>query len=145
MFNKVLTLFGSNAILVKFHQTRRVAAVKRNVAQQAEAAQEIVMAGSDAETVKDAVVTMLINRAMEVVNMPKITPSFYREVVGLVVHLREQKISMERLKLERARFELDVANLVNKHLDKLKPCGALQIEDRNEAAAPRRTVRKVYA
>jgi hypothetical protein len=35
---------------------------------------------------------MLINRAMEVVNMPRITPSFYREVVGLVVRLREQKI-----------------------------------------------------
>src|SRR4051812_36943650 len=43
MFNKVLTLFGSNPILVNFPQTRRVAAVKRNVAQQAEAAQEIVM------------------------------------------------------------------------------------------------------
>src|SRR3954470_919756 len=78
--------------------------------------QEIVMAGSDAETVEDAVVTMLINRAIEVVNMPKITPSFYREVVGLVVRLREQKISMERLKLERACFELDVADLVMKHL-----------------------------
>ena len=32
---------------------------------------------------------MLINRAMEVVNQDKITPSLYREVVGLVVRLRE--------------------------------------------------------
>jgi hypothetical protein len=124
----------SRLMLQKFHQTRRVAAAKRNLAQQAEATQEIVMAGSDAETVEDAVVAMLINRAMEVVNMPKITPSFYREVVGLVVRLREQKISMERLKLERARFELDVADLVMKHLDKLKASGALQVEDRSEAA-----------
>ena len=92
----------SRAMLVKFHQTRRVAAAKRNLAQQAEAAQEIVMAGSDADTVEETVVAMLINRAMEVVNMPKITPSFYREVVGLVVRLREQKISMEHLRLERA-------------------------------------------
>src|SRR3954469_24897982 len=72
-------------------------------------------------------------RATKVVNMPKIT-SFYREVVGLVVRLREQKISMERLKLERARFELDVADLVLKHIDKLKESGVLQIEDRGEAA-----------
>jgi hypothetical protein len=92
------------------------------------------MAGGDAETVEDAVVAMLINRAMEVVNMPKITSSFYREVVGLVVRLREQKISMERLKLKRASFGLDVADLVMKHLDKLKASGALQIEDRFEAA-----------
>src|ERR1041385_812465 len=89
---------------------------------------------TDADSVEDAVVAMLINRAMEVVNMPKITPSFYREVVGLVVRLREQKISMERLKLERARFELDVADLVMKHIDKLKASGALQVEDRGEAA-----------
>jgi len=64
----------------------------------------------------------------------KIICSFYREVVGLVVRLREQKMSMERLKLERARFELDVADLVMKHLDKLKASGVLQIEDRTEAA-----------
>ena len=38
------------------------------------------------------------------------------------------------MKLERARFELDVADLVMKHLDKLKASGALQIEDRSEAA-----------
>jgi hypothetical protein len=124
----------SRAMLVKFHQTRRVAAAKRNLAQQAEAAQEIVMTGSDAETVEDAVVAMLINRAMEVVNQDKITPSLYREVVGLVVRLREQRISMERLRLERARFELDVADLVMKHLDKLKSSGVLQLEDRGEAA-----------
>ena len=55
----------------------------------------------------------------------KITPSLYREVVGLVVRLREQKISMERLRLERARFELDVADLVMKHIDKLKSSGVL--------------------
>src|SRR4051812_12277517 len=77
---------------------------------------------------------MLINRAMEVVTQDKITPSFYREVVGLVVRLREQKISMERLRLEHARFELDVADLVMKHIDKLKSSGALQIEDCGEAA-----------
>jgi hypothetical protein len=41
---------------------------------------------------------------------------------------------MERLRLERARFELDVADLVMKHLDQLKSSGALQIEDRGEAA-----------
>ena len=41
---------------------------------------------------------------------------------------------MERLKLELARFEFDVADLVLKHLDKLKASGALQIEDRCEAA-----------
>ena len=64
----------------------------------------------------------------------KITPSLYREVVGLVVRLREQKISMERLRLERARFELDIAELVMKHIDKLKSSGVLQIEDRGEAA-----------
>jgi hypothetical protein len=64
----------------------------------------------------------------------QVTPSLYREVVGLVVRLREQRISMERLKLERARFELDAADLVMKHLDKLKTSGALQIEDRGEAA-----------
>lgn len=59
----------------------------------------------------------------------KITPSLYR-----VVRLREQKISMERLRLERARFELDVADLVMNHIDKLKSSGVLQIEDRGEAA-----------
>lgn len=83
--------------------------------------------------VSKAVVAMLVSRAMEIVNMP-ITPSLYREVVGLVVRLRDQKISMERLKLERARFELDVAELVMKHIDKLKASGALQIKDRAEAA-----------
>ena len=41
---------------------------------------------------------------------------------------------MERLRLERARFELDVADLVMKHLDKLKSSGTLQIEDCSEAA-----------
>jgi hypothetical protein len=41
---------------------------------------------------------------------------------------------MERLKLERARFELDVADLVMKYIDKLKASGALQVEDRSEAA-----------
>ena len=41
---------------------------------------------------------------------------------------------MERLRLERARFELDVADLVMKHIDKLKSSGVLQIEDRGEAA-----------
>jgi hypothetical protein len=124
----------SRQMLVRFHQTRRVAAAKRNLAQQAEAARELVLAGSDADTVEEAVVAMLISRAMEVVNMPKITPSFYREVVGLVVRLRDQKISMERLKLERARFELDVAELVLKQLDKLKASGVLEVEDRSEAA-----------
>ena len=92
------------------------------------------MAGADADTVEDAVIATLINRAMEVVTQDKITPSLYREVVGLVVRLREQKISMERLRLERARFELDVADLVMKHIDKLKESGALQLEDRTEAA-----------
>ena len=124
----------SRAILLRFHQTRRVAAAKRNLAQQAEAARELVLAGSDADTVEEAVVAMLISGAMEVVNMPKITPSFYREVVGLVVRLRDQRISMERLKLERARFELDVAELVLKQLDKLKASGVLEVEDRSEAA-----------
>ena len=92
------------------------------------------MAGTDADIVEEAVIAMLINRAMEVVNQDKITPSLYREVVGLVVRLREQKISMERLRLERARFELDVAELVMKHLEKLKASGVLQVEDRGEAA-----------
>jgi hypothetical protein len=64
----------------------------------------------------------------------RLAPSLFREVVGLVVRLREQKISMERLLLERARFELDVADLVLKHIDKLKESGVLQIEDRGEAA-----------
>ena len=41
---------------------------------------------------------------------------------------------MERLKLERARFELDVADLVLKQLDKLKASGVLEVEDRSEAA-----------
>ena len=77
----------------------------------AEAAKEIPMSGADADTVEEAVIAMLINRAMEVVNQDKITPSLYREVVGLVVRLREQRISMERL-----RLELDVADLVLKHL-----------------------------
>jgi hypothetical protein len=107
---------------------------KCHFAPPAEAARELVLAGSDADTVEEAVVAMLISRAMEVVNMPKITPSFYREVVGLVVRLREQRISMERLRLERARFELDVAELVMKHLDKLKSSGVLEVEDRSEAA-----------
>jgi hypothetical protein len=61
----------------------------------------------------------------------KITPSLYREVVGLVVRSR---ISMERLGLERARFDLDVADLVMKHLDKSKASGVLEVEDRTEAA-----------
>ena len=38
------------------------------------------------------------------------------------------------LKLERARFELDAADLVMKHMDKLKSSGTLQIENRSEAA-----------
>jgi hypothetical protein len=77
---------------------------------------------------------MLINRALVVVNHDKIIPTLYCEVVGLVVRLREQKISMERLRLERARFELDVAELVMKHIDKLKSSDVLRIEDRDEAA-----------
>ncbi len=117
-----------------FYQARKVSLSRRNLREQAEAARELVMSGTDAETVEEAVISMLINRDMEVVNEDKITPSLYREVVGLVVRLREQRISMERLKLERARFELDVADLVLKHIDKLKASGALQIEDRREAA-----------
>jgi hypothetical protein len=118
----------------RFYQARKMAIARRNLREQAEAAKEIVMSGTDADTVEEAVIAMLINRAMEVVNADKITPSLYREVVGLVVRLREQKISMERLRLERARFEFDVADLVMKHLDKLKASGVLQIEDRGEAA-----------
>ena len=117
-----------------FYQKRKMAVARVNLREQAEAAKELLMAGADADTVEDAVIATLINRAMEVVTQDKITPSLYREVVGLVVRLREQKISMERLKLERARFELDVADLVMKHIDKLKESGVLQIEDRGEAA-----------
>ena len=118
----------------RVYQKRKTAVARRNLREQAEAAKEILMAGTDADTVEEAVIAMLINRAMEVVNQDKITPSLYREVVGLVVRLREQRISMERLRLERARFELDVADLVMKHLDKLKSSGVLQLEDRGEAA-----------
>ena len=117
-----------------FYQKRKMALARVNLREQAEAARELLMAGADADTVEDAVIATLINRAMEVVTQDKITPSLYREVVGLVVRLREQKISMERLRLERARFELDVAELVMKHIDKLKSSGVLQIEDRGEAA-----------
>lgn len=117
-----------------WHQRRRVTIAKRNLAENAIAAREVVLANSDSESVEDAVVAQLINRSMEVVNAPKITPSHYREVVGLVVRLREQNIAKERLRIERARFELDVAELVMKHLDKLKDSGVLQIEDRGEAA-----------
>jgi hypothetical protein len=117
-----------------FYQARKIAIARINLREQAEAAKEVIMAGADADTVEDAVIATLINRAMEVVTQDKITPSLYREVVGLVVRLREQKISMERLRLERARFELDVAVLVMKHIDKLKSSGVLQIEDRGEAA-----------
>ena len=117
-----------------FYQKRKMAVARINLREQAEAARELLMAGADADTVEDAVIATLINRAMEVVTQDKITPSLYREVVGLVVRLREQKISMERLRLERARFELDVADLVMKHLDKLKASGVLEVEDRNEAA-----------
>ena len=134
---RVFSEFGvkiSKHALREFYQSRKTALSRRNLREQAEAAQEIVMTGSDADTVEEAVIAMLINRAMEVVNEDKITPSLYREVVGLVVRLREQKISMERLRLERARFELDVAELVMKHLDRLKASGVLQIEDRGEAA-----------
>ena len=74
---------------------------------------------------------MLINRAMEVVTTPQIKPAHYREIVGLVVRLREQNISLERLKLERERFQLDVAAL--KHLQKLVTSGVLQIEDQSHA------------
>jgi hypothetical protein len=121
-------------MLRKFYQSRKTSLARRNLREQAEAAREIIMSGADADTVEEAVIAMLINRAMEVVNEDKITPSLYREVVGLVVRLREQRISMERLKLERARFELDVADLVLKHIDKLKASGALHLEDRREAA-----------
>ena len=117
-----------------FYQKRKIAMARVNLREQAEAARELLMAGADADTVEDAVIATLINRAMEVVTQDKITPSLYREVVGLVVRLREQKISVERLRLERARFELDVADLVMKHIDKLKSSGVLQIEDRGEAA-----------
>jgi hypothetical protein len=48
---------------------------------------------------------------------------------------------MERLRLERARFELDVADLVMKHLDKLKASGVFEVEDRTEAA---RTIAKAF-
>jgi hypothetical protein len=112
-----------------FYQARKIAILKGNLREQTEAAKELLMSGTDADTVEEAVIAMLINRAMEVVTQDKITPSLYREVVGLVVRLREQKISMERL-----RLELDVADLVMKHLDKLKSSGVLQIEDRGEAA-----------
>ncbi len=134
---RVFSEFGvkiSKHALREFYQRRKSALARRNLAEQAEAARELLMSGTDADTVEEAVISMLINRAMEVVNQDKITPSLYREVVGLVVRLREQKISMERLRLERARFELDVADLVMKHLDRLKASGALQIEDRSEAA-----------
>jgi alpha-L-arabinofuranosidase len=130
--------WGVNCIgraqIASWHQRRRVTIAKRNLAEQAEAAREVLIAKSDAETVEDAVVAQLINRSMEVVTAPKITPSHYREVVGLVVRLREQNIAKERLRLEKARFELDVAELVMKHIDKLKQSGALQLEDRGEAA-----------
>lgn len=134
---RVFAEFGvkiSKHALREFYQARKTHLSRRNLREQAEAAREIVIAGSDADTVEEAVIATLINRAMEVVSQDKITPSLYREVVGLVVRLREQKISMERLRLERARFELDVADLVMKHLDKLKSSGVLQIEDRGEAA-----------
>jgi hypothetical protein len=40
---------------------------------------------------------------------------------------------MERLRLEPARFELDIAELVMKHIDKLKSFGVLQIEDHGDS------------
>jgi hypothetical protein len=134
---RIFSEFGvkvSKIAVRAFYQKRKMAIARVNLREQAEAAKEVMMAGADADTVEDAVIATLINRAMEVVTQDKITPSLYREVVGLVVRLREQKISMERLRLERARFELDVAELVMKHIDKLKSSGVLQIEDRGEAA-----------
>jgi hypothetical protein len=134
---RIFAEFGvkvSKQAVRSFYQARKTAIAKVNLREQTEAAKELLMSGTDADTVEEAVIAMLINRAMEVVNQDKITPSLYREVVGLVVRLREQRISMERLRLERARFELDVADLVMKHLDKLKSSGVLQIEDRGEAA-----------
>jgi hypothetical protein len=129
--------WGVNNIGVRmvaaWHQRRRVTIAKRNLAEQAIAAREIVLAKSDAESVEEAVVAQLINRSMEVVTAEKITPSHYREVVGLVVRLREQNIAKERLRIERARFELDVAEMVLKHIDKLKASGALDVEDKGEA------------
>ena len=73
-----------------FYQKRKMAVARVNLREQAEAAKELLMAGADADTVEDAVIATLINRAMEVVTQDKITPSLYREVVGLVVRLREQ-------------------------------------------------------
>jgi hypothetical protein len=87
-----------------FYQKRKIAIARINLREQAEAAKEVMMAGADADTVEDAVIATLINRAMEVVTQDKITPS------------------------------LDVADLVMKHIDKLKSSGVLQIEDRGEAA-----------
>lgn len=124
----------SERMLKSWHQARRVSIAKRNLAEQAEGAREIVLARSDAESVEEAVVATLISRALEVTQSDNIKPSHYREIVGLVVRLREQNIAKERLKLERARFELDVADLVLKHIDKLKDKGVLQTEDRQEAA-----------
>jgi hypothetical protein len=66
-----------------------MAIAKVNLPEQTEGAKELLMSGTDANTVEEAVIAMLINRAMEVVNQDKITPSLYREVVGLVVRLRE--------------------------------------------------------
>lgn len=136
--HRIYREWGVNSIgerqIAAWHQRRRVTIAKRNLAENAIAAREVVLANSDTESVEDAVVAQLINRSMEVVNAAKITPSHYREVVGLVVRLREQNIAKERLKLERMRFELDVADLVMKHIDKLKSSGALQLEDRSEAA-----------
>src|SRR4051812_46659419 len=131
---RIFAQFGvkvSKIAVRAFYQKRKIAIARINLREQAEAAKEVIMAGADADTVEDAVIATLINRAMEVVTQDKITPSLYREVV---VRLREQKISMERFRLERARFELDVADLVMKHIDKLKSSGVLQIEDRGEAA-----------
>jgi hypothetical protein len=41
---------------------------------------------------------------------------------------------MERVRLECARFELEVADLVMKHIEKVKSSGVLHVEDRGEAA-----------
>jgi hypothetical protein len=69
---------------------------------------------------------------MELLIADETGPSLSREAVALFVRLRKQRIN--GTPPERARFELDVADLVMKHLDKLKSFGALHIEDRAEAA-----------
>ena len=74
-----------------FYQKRKMAIARVNLREQAEAAKEVIMAGADADTVEDAVIATLINRAMESSHPGQKHAQPLVRSVGLVVRLPNKR------------------------------------------------------